>query len=77
MRNQCWAQGGKLIKDDELYPDDGVLKVKDHITSEIREPTEAETEQFYLKPPRDPLVEIGKLEARVEKLEREGKKKEL
>lgn len=63
MRNQGWTQAGKLIRDDELYLDGEVLRVKDHITGEIRDPTEPETKQFYLKPPRDPLVEIDKLKA--------------
>lgn len=50
MRNQGWTQDGKLIKDDEIYLDGKVLRVKDHITDEVRDPTEAETEQFYWKP---------------------------
>ncbi|GAI97943.1 unnamed protein product [marine sediment metagenome] len=63
MRNQGWLQDGTLVKDDELYLDGEVLKVKDHITGEVREPTEAETEQFYHQPTRDPLAEIDKLKA--------------
>ncbi|GAJ13598.1 unnamed protein product [marine sediment metagenome] len=63
MRNQGWTQDGKLIKDDELYLDTDVLKVKDHIKGKVREPTEAETEQFYWKPTRDPLAEIDTIKA--------------
>jgi hypothetical protein len=71
MRNQTW-ENGELVTDIELYLDEGILKVKDHITDNTREPTEAETEQFYRKPPRDLATELDDHEARLRALEKEA-----
>ncbi|GAI88820.1 unnamed protein product [marine sediment metagenome] len=62
MRNQTWDEDGVLVRDNELYLDDRVLKVRD-INGVVREPTQAETGQFYWKPPRDPLSEIDEIKA--------------
>ena len=67
MRNQGWTQDGELIKDDELYLEDGVLKVKD-IKGVVREPTEAESEQSYPEPVRDLAAEIDELKARIDNI---------
>ena len=69
LRNQLWNQQGELIGDIELYLDDGILKAKDRLTGKVREPTEAETEQFYPKPVRNLEAEIDELRGRVEGLE--------
>lgn len=71
MRNQTW-ENGELVKDDELYLEAGVLKVKDHIRGNTREPTAAEREQFYQKPPRNLEAELDDHEARLKALEKEA-----
>ncbi len=71
MRNQTWNQKGKLLVDNELYLEDGVLKVKDHITGYDGEPTEEEKSLFFSQPAKDPLVALEErvlsLEERLEK----------
>lgn len=70
IRNQTWDSKGNLLRDIELYLEDGALTAKDRLTGLIRYPTEAETKQFFYKQPETTNEKISKLDARIKDLEK-------